>query len=413
MSRGRLVLAAAVATAAVFLATACGSSAPKAAVASGTARQTVTIGVFTDLTGPAASSNKTFPDGVKAGTYYASRNGFSVKYVVGDSATNPTTALAVAQKFVTQDHVLAVIASSSLLFVATRYLTAHNVPVIGISSDGPEWITSKNMFSVTGPLQQTKVATTIGAFFKLLGAKNLAALGYAVSPLSSEAAAAGAVSAEVAGLKVGYLNTKFPFGSTDVGPTVLQMKDAGIDALLPAVDPNTAFALIKSLRAAGVNLSASLLPTGYGGDLQQAGTGALTAAQNVYFGLSYEPVEMQTAATRAFTADLESAGVGGEPTYARYTGYVSVGLLVRALKAAGSHPTQASLINALSGIHDWNALGLFGSHTVDINDRENVVNGPDNCMWVAKLSGTKFTLVPGAEPICGTVVPGRTVSPAS
>jgi branched-chain amino acid transport system substrate-binding protein len=369
--------------------------------------------VLTDLTGVAASGSKTFEQGVKAGTYYAGRNGYTIKYVVGDTATNPTTALAVAQKFVTRDHVVAVLAESSLLFTASSYLTAHHVPVIGASVDGSEWITSKNMFSVTGPLQSTKVATTIGKFLKSGGVTNLAAVGYSVSPISSEQASAAAESAKVAGVKVGYLNAKFPFGSTDVGPAVLQMKGAGVDGLFPTVDPNTAFALIKGLRESGVDLKVALLPTGYGSDVLQAGANVLDNAQDVYFLLGFEPIEMQTAATRAFSADLRNAGISDEPTYAMYNGYASVGLLVRALKAAGAHPTSDSLITALSAIHDWNALGLFGDHTVDINDRENIVSGPDDCIWITKLEGKAFTLVSGADPVCGELVPGKTVAPAS
>ncbi|MBL7489492.1 ABC transporter substrate-binding protein [Frankia sp. AgB1.9] len=410
-------LAALVAAGAVLLAAGCGSSGSSGPAATGSgsagATQTVTVGVFADITGPAASGNKTVEAGVKAGTYYAARNGYKIKYVVGDTATNPTTALAVAQKFVTQDHVLAVIASSAITFTASTYLTAHNVPVIGIGEDGPEWITAKNMFSVTGPLQQTKVATTMGKFFKLEGVTSLGSIGYSVSPLSSEAASASAASAEAAGIKVGYLNAKFPFGSTNVGPAVLQMKDAGIDGLVTSTDSDTGFALIKGLRDSGVNLKAALLPTGYGGDLIQAGAGALSSAQNVYFLLGYEPVEMQTTATKQFVADLKSGGTTGEPTYAMYNGYVSIGLLVRALKAAGGTPSQAGLLKGLEGIHDWNALGLYGSHKVDINDRVNVVSGPDNCSWMTKLVGDKFELVKGATPICGDVIPGKTVAAAS
>jgi branched-chain amino acid transport system substrate-binding protein len=36
-----------------------------------------------------------------------------------------------------------------------------------------------------------------------------------------------------------------------------------------------------------------------------------------------------------------------------------------------------------------------------------------NCVWVTKLSGSTFELVPGADPICGTLVPGVTVSATS
>jgi ABC-type branched-subunit amino acid transport system substrate-binding protein len=369
--------------------------------------------VLTDVTGPASSANKTFVDGVRAGTVYASRSGYTVKYVVADTATNPTTALTAAQKLVTEDHVTAVLATSAVLFTTWSYLTARNVPVIGLAADGPEWITSKNMFAVTGPLQQTKVATTLGNIFQLLGVTNLATLGYSVAPVSAEAASSGALSAQNAGIKVGYLNTKFPFGSTDVGPEVLAMKDAGIDGLYPTVDPNTAFALIAGLRNQNVSLKAALLPTGYGGDLLQAGPGALDNAQGVYFNMPYEPVEMRTTATRQLEADFTSAKISGAPTFSSYNGYVAVGLLVRALKAAGGDPAPASLITALSAIHDWDAMGLFGGHKVDINDRVNIVAGADNCTWITKLEGNAFTLVPHADPVCGDLVPDKAVQPVS
>src|SRR3954451_6670691 len=71
----------------------------------GGANKTITVGLLTDLTGPAASGNKTSVEGVKAGVVYAARNGYNVKYVVADTATNPATALSAAQKLVTQNHV--------------------------------------------------------------------------------------------------------------------------------------------------------------------------------------------------------------------------------------------------------------------------------------------------------------------
>jgi ABC-type branched-subunit amino acid transport system substrate-binding protein len=169
--------------------------------------------------------------------------------------------------------------------------------------------------------------------------------------------------------------------------------------------------LVTALRQAGVNLKVALLPTGYGGDLLQAGPGALQEAQNVFFTLTYEPVEMRTPATEQFQSDLKAVGVTDEPTYAEYNGYLSVALFVKGLSAAGSTPTQASLIAALSNVHDWDALGMFGTHHLDINNRTSA--GQTNCVWVTKLVGNSFQLVPGADPICGHLIPGVTVSPAS
>jgi hypothetical protein len=88
-------------------------------------------------------------------------------------------------------------------------------------------------------------------------------------------------------------------------------------------------------------------------------------------------------------------------------------LAVRALKAPGPNPSSSAVITALSGIHDWSVVGLFGSHTVDINDRRNIVSGPDNCTWITKLEGSAFKLVAGADPSCGKTLKGVTVSPSS
>jgi ABC-type branched-subunit amino acid transport system substrate-binding protein len=402
----------------VAAAAGCGSSKSSDTGSSGgnsgsaASQQTVTVGVLLDATGPASSGNKTAIDGVKAGTYYAARHGYKVKYIEADTATNPSTALSAAQKLVTRDHVDAVIVNSALTFSAAPYLTSHGIPVIGAGEDGPEWTTSKNMFSVFGALNTTKVAETIGKLFKQLGATTIGAIGYSVSPISSETAKAAAESAKHAGLEVGYLNANFPFGSTNVGPIALAMKKAGVDGFTASTDPNTAFSLITALRNSGADIKAAVLATGYGGDLEQAGPGALNAAQNVYFSMGYEPVEMQDAATKQFVADLKSAGINGSPTYAEYNGYTSVGLLVRALKAAGS-TDKSALISALSNIHDWNALGLFGSHKLDLADRSNIVTGVDNCLWVTKLVGKKFELVKDATPICGATLPGVTVSASS
>lgn len=400
----------------LVLSAACSGGSSKSHSSSGSssstsgAKQTITVGVLTDATGQAASGNKTFGNGVKAGTFYAARNGYDIKYVVADTQTSPSVALAAAKQLVTQKHVSVVLAESALAFGAAPYLTAQNVPVIGVSQDGPEWITAKNMFALSGVLRQDKVATTAADFFKMLGVTNVGTLGYNISPSSAQFAKGQAIAAQHVGLKAGYVNAQFPFGSTNVGPIALAMKQAGVNGMTAAVDPNTGFALVDALRNAGGTPKVSLLPTGYGGDLTQAGPGAIQAAQNVYFFVGEEPVEMQTTATKQFVSDLKSAGITSEPTYAEYNGYLSTGLLVRALKAAGSNPTKSSIMTALTGIHDYDGLGLWGGRTSDPNDRTNTIAGVDNCLWFVKLVGTSFQVVKGAAPLCGQEVKGVSVS---
>jgi branched-chain amino acid transport system substrate-binding protein len=398
------------------VATACiGVALPAAAASSNKcAGHTYTLGVLADLTGPAASGNKTAGTGVKAGTYLAKKQGCTIKYVVADTTTSFTGALSAAQQLVERDHANAIVAVSSLTSGASRWLTQQGVPVVGVAEDGPEWITAKNMFSVFGPLDATKVTTTFGNFFKAQGATNLASLGYSVSPLSSEETKGIAQSAKHAGLKVGYENAAFPFGSTNVQPVALAMKAAGINGFTAETDPNTAFALLTALKQEGVKVKVALQATGYGGDLQQAGPGALQAAEGVYFLSPFEPMELHTAATKQFQKALTSAGVTGDPTYAEYAGYTSVALFLAALKNAPANPTSAQLIKALNNVKGYNAAGLLGSHGFNLSQRSGFVTGPSNCFFVTKYAGgNKFALVKGADPVCGTIIKGQTVAPST
>jgi ABC-type branched-subunit amino acid transport system substrate-binding protein len=398
-----------VAAAIGLLATACSST--SSGTSSGSASSTTyTVGLLSDLTGLAASGNKTSVQGVEAGIAWAADQGYKINYDVADTMSSPTGVVSAAQKLVLEDHVFAVVSVSSLTTLAADYMTSHNVPVVGVAEDGTEWITAKNMFSSFGPIDSSKVATTYGDFFKSVGVTNFGSLGYGISPLSAQAAKGASLSAQHAGLKVGYENSNFPFGSTNVAPVALAMKSAGVNGFVTSTDPNTGLELVTASKQAGVDLKAALLPTGYGGDLTQAGPGALQSAQGVYFLSTFEPVEMHTAATTQFQNYLKKVGVTGDPTYAEYAGYTSIVLLVDGLKAAGSHPTQASLIKGLSSLTAFNAAGLLGSRSVDMAAREASPVGPGNCIYVTKLSGSNFELVSGDDPLCGTVIPGLNAS---
>ena len=367
--------------------------------------KTITVGILSDLTGLASSGNKTTPLGVQAGAVVAAKDGFNFKFVEGDSQTSPAAVLAAAQKLVQQDHVDAVVMVSAVGFGAAAYLKQQGIPVVGVAEDGSEWITDTNMFSTYGFLDPSKASTTFGTFMKMEGGTNLGSIGYSISPSSADSAKGNAASATAAGLKVGYLNANFPFGSTNVAPEAIAMKSAGVDTYYGSVDPNTSFALIQALRQNGVNLKIALLPDGYGGDLQQAGPGAIQTGQGVYFSLSFEPVEMNTTATQQFQAALKQAGGGSEPTYAEYAGYTSMALLDQALKVTGSSPTHSALIAALNGVKNFDAWGLLGSHPFDLSNRAGTATGIDSCLYVTKLSGSNFETVPGADPVCGSPLP--------
>lgn len=414
---GRKTKLFAVVTVILTLAAACSSSSKGATNGSsaGSGTTTYKLGVLVDMTGPASTNDHYFPQGVAAGVGVAGTEGVKVKYYVADTQSSPTGALTAAKQLVEEDHVFAVLALSALTFAAAPYLTSHGIPVIGAAEDGTEWLTARNMFSVFGTEDYTKVYSQYGLIFKKLGATNVASIGYSISPSSADAAKGAAVSARLAGLKVGYLNANFPFGSTNVGPVALAIKAAGSNGLNASIETNTEFALINALRQDGANPKVALVSTGYGGDLAAGGPGAEQTAQGLYFPLAYEPAELHTAATEKLVEALKKyAGISGvDPGYAQYLGYMSVDLFVQGLKLTGPNPTRAAMINALLGVRSYNGAGLYGTHSIGFAlDQRGKASGADNCYWVVKYLGSTFHLVPGMEPICGETVPGASISQA-
>lgn len=398
-----------IAAAIVLVAVGCSSSSKSSSGSgSGGGSPTYTVGLLSDFSGPGANLAVSLKPGIEAGIGLAKQEGYNIKYVEADTTTSPAGALSAAKKLVEQNHVLAVFMNSVVGFGAAPYLAKQGIPVFGAAGDGPEWISDRNMFSVLGYEDYTTVQTTFGEFFKMRGVTNLASVGYGIEPSSYETAKGVALSAQHAGIKVGYLNINFPLGSTNVAPLVLAMKDAGVDGLSTSIITNSTFAIIQGLEQQGVHLKAALPPVGYGGDLTQEGPAALQQAQGVYFISGWEPVEMHTAATEKLQNALKTyAGVTGDPTFDEYIGYLTVDAFVQGIKRAGSNPTQAQLIDATLGITNYTGQGLWGGRSIGFDMAfRGKYEGADNCVWFTQYKGTTFHLVPGATPLCGTTIPG-------
>src|SRR3954452_20562381 len=241
-------------TAALMLGAACSGSSSGSRPASsagdrtGPVRQTVTIGVLTDLTGPAAVLGRTTEEGIKAGVGLARQQGCGIKYYMADTGSTPSGALTGAKALVQQHRVFAVVLLSQLGFAASTYLTEQGIPVVGANGDGPEWLHSRNMFSILGFGDYARVITTHGHIFEALGGKAYGGIGYGIEPSSYEVVKSAAESARMAGLRVGYVNTHLPFGTTDLGPVAIAMKHAGVDVVYPGLAQATSFALIKALQ---------------------------------------------------------------------------------------------------------------------------------------------------------------------
>jgi branched-chain amino acid transport system substrate-binding protein len=268
---------------------------------------------------------------------------------------------------------------------------------VGSAIDGPIWSDPKNtnLFAASGVPNSSYYQVAVGKFFKSQGATKCASIGYTGS-VSSERSASGFIkSCQAAGLKQGYLNNQVPFGSTNVGPIALAMKNAGVDGLYLPVDPSTGFALVAALHQLGVKLKAVLLATGYGGDLL-ASKAAVQAGQGNDFITLGNPADVTTPANQQRAADLAKVGVTGPPTFAEQYAYLTMVAFVDGLKAAGPHPTRQSFMAAMNNIKNYDGNGLLAPEHIAFHDYAP----PTSCLWVAQLKGSSFHVVPGT-PLCG------------
>ena len=355
---------------------------------------------MTDLTGAASSGFVTSKLGIDAylGPINAAGgvNGDKINYILADTTSTPTGALTAVQKLVQQDHVFAIVEDSSDFFGAEPYALQQGIPVVGSAIDGPYWGDPKdtNLFASVGVTNEDYMNLASGQFMKSQGVTKCASLGYSSSPSSALAAEGFIKSCQAAGLKSGYLNTQFPLGGTNVGPIALAMKAAGVDGLFLPTDPSTSFALVIALHELGVKLKAALLPTGYGGDLL-ASKAAVEAGQGIDFQTIGPPAEANTAATQQRAADLAKVGVTTDPTFAEQEDFLALTAFVAGLKAAGPDPTAQSFMQAMGKITNYDADGLLAPEKISFRDYSPATG----CLWVAKLTGEKFSVLPGM-PIC-------------
>jgi len=421
--RTRVLAAAGAAVALGITMAGCGSSSSGGGGGGGGSSQSaasgapINLGVVTSLTGGYASGFTTVENGVKARLAVENAKGgiggHKLTYTMTDDASTPQGALAAVNKLAKQEKVFGILDASPVFYGGAAAAKAAQMPVSGVSFDGGSAWTDPSyttFFDAYGQADFSLVATTWGEFFKSQGCTKVGAIGN-TGPSSGRAASAAVASAVHAGLAKGYLDSKLSPGTTDVGPSVIGIKSTGTDCLYVPVTPSLAFALTAGLKQAGVTTKAVVLATGYGGDIL-ASKPSVEAAQGIDFTSAGAPVEADTAATKAFQAALKQyAGVTGVPTFGEYVGWTVADLFIHGLQLAGGDASQADFVKALRGSSDWDAGGLY-PHAVDYSDPAPLEGGlsPGNCLNVVKLTGEQFVPIAGANPVCGEIIKGVTVS---
>jgi branched-chain amino acid transport system substrate-binding protein len=393
----------------------CSSSTPPTTKVTGAAP--ITLAYVTDLTGEGASENANSPSGFDARIDLQNAeggvNGHKLIALVIDDQTSPSEIATAVQE--ADSKAFGIVSQSPLFFLAAKYPQEAGVPVTGSYDDGPEWGTQPytNMFAADNGSVDPKypVNTQIGNFLKAHGGTVLGAYGYSISPSSSRAAIATAQSFQHAGGTVGVLNTTVPFGGVAFTSDALVAKQNNVNAMVPAMDDNSNYALAEALEQAGVKLKATLFATGY--EPAVINSPAWSDLQGDYFLSLFRPWSLPNAGTEQMQAAMEKYAHFTKsqfPTFGQNEAWAGADLMIKGLEMAGSHPTRAAVIKDLRGLKAYNVNGLL---PITINYSTIFGHDPaQTCAWVMRAEKTGFAVV-SPTPTCGTDLPGTSTASSS
>ena len=335
-------------------------------------------------------------------------NGRKITTVVVDDSGS-TNNLQAAQGLVQNDKVFSVVNNSSFAFLAYRYLLGAGVPMLGGGYDGNEYGQPGNekLISILGNIAPVYGAQYTPGFVQLMkkaGAKKVGVVSYGASASSTAAATnLQKYAVPAAGLDAAYTNTTVDFGTTDVGPLVLAMKNAGVDATYLPLVLSSNLAIIQTAAQNNLQFKLAVLATGYGQSLLDQ-PASKSIGPEVLFGQGWAPVELQNAATKEFQANLKKyGGYSGVPDFGVYTGYLTADLLIDGLKAAGKNPTRDGYITATKNLGTWDAAGL-ACQPVDVSATGFGKQPPTACSWYLQIKNGKFVPYPNKNPIKGKLI---------
>jgi branched-chain amino acid transport system substrate-binding protein len=377
----------------------------------GVTDDSVKLGYISSQTGVASSTHKNAHKScqarVDAQNDKGGVNGREIELEVIDDQSSGAN-LTAAQDLVQNREVLAVIDNSAFAFLSQRYLKDQGVPMIGGGFDGSYYYQDGNEAIISALGTGTPVPgltyDTTTRVMKQMGATKVAAVGYGISPSSSESAkATETYGAEAQGLEGVYLNNTLEFGTTDIGPIVLGIKNSGADGLYMPLDSDTNFAIVQGLQQNNVKMKANVLATGYSQDLLDQPIVDTITPNDVMF-TAYRPVELGGKAVKQFRADLKKyADLTGVPDYGTYTGYITCDMVIEGMLAAGKDLTRESFVDGVRGLGQYDGAGLT-CNPIDVSLENYQTVSQESCTWFVTAKDGKFVVLNKGKPERGKLV---------
>jgi ABC-type branched-subunit amino acid transport system substrate-binding protein len=376
--------------------------------APGVSDDSITVGYISAQTGPGggASTSKACEARVKAQNATGGVNGRKIDLQLADDMTSSAN-LTAAQDLVRNRNAFVVVDNSALAFLTWRFLKEQGVPMIGGGYDGSYYYNQGNESIISALGDGTPVPGLTYDFttkmMKQMGAKKVAAIGYKISPSSSESAkAVETYGAKANGLEGVYLNTALDFGS-DVSAAVLGIKNSGADATYLPLGADANVAIVQGLQQNGVRMKANVLGTGYSQALLDQPIAKTITPRDLMF-TAYQPVELGGKAVNDLQSNLKKySGLTGVPDYGTYTGYITCDLMIEGLKGAGKNLTRQGFVDAIRKGGPYDGAGLL-CEPLDLSYQSFGKIKKTGCAWFVNVQNGKFKVLNGGKPVIGKLV---------
>jgi branched-chain amino acid transport system substrate-binding protein len=296
---------------------ACGSSSKSSSSSTGSSsgssssgnKSPIKIGAVSSITGPIP-----IPDGTNGATAYFKAlnakggiNGRQVQYVTADDKANPALTAQEARKLINNDNVVAFAGGESLVQCPVNgayYKSAGIFDVMGGAAT-PTCFTSSNISPTNVGLADD---ITAGLLYgsKTLHKKKICGAMYNLGPLNASYKPAIDLWTKATGQKLAFY-TQSLTANTDLNGVMLQVKNAGCDALISDGASQSASPLLKAAAAQGAGkITQIFMGQEYISSLPKT-VGKL--GEGVYSTAEFEPFTGNAPVVQTFRKDMQAAGL--------------------------------------------------------------------------------------------------------
>ena len=311
------------------------------------AQDTIKIGVTQPLTGAFAASGNYVAQGAKLAEEEVNKAGGvlgkKIELIVEDNKSNPTEAVATAEKLIVKDKVPVMMGawSSTLTLAVMPKLEEYKVPMLVETSSSGKITTSGNPYVFRISPTSEMEAKAFTPLFQSLGIKKADFLatnndfGLGASKEFSEAA-------QRAGVEIGVKETMDP-KATDFSAQLAKIKASGGDTLFVTTAVEQITLILK--QAKDQQLTARIITTGGSNSpdqlIAQAGEAANGSYHLVFFTPWFPEAVKNPDVARKFVGlwNEKKYNVGGLTE--GFRGWDGIQVIVEAIKAAGKAEAEA------------------------------------------------------------------------